>query len=198
MRSTDYALLQADATLLKLKESGAILDLAAPDSVALAEAIEGPAEAAGLAFERDCESSRGLDQILRADAGGADALPLLQFALQNLFEAREVRDGTPTLTMVAYRALGGIEGAIAAEAERTVSALPQEAQAQLPRLLRQLVGVGRRRTDAGATLRDMPLVEAELAARPRGKGIDRSARCGARPGARCRRRGRHAPRPAGA
>jgi WD40 repeat protein len=166
LRSTDYALMQAEPGLLKLKEDGATLDLAPPDSVAIAEAIDGPAEAAGLAFERDAENGRGLDQMLRAEAGGADALPLLQFTLQNLFEAREEKDGTPTLTLAAYRALGGIEGAIAAEAERTVSALSPEAQAQLPWLLRQLVGVSGHRQDAPATLRDMALDADELARRP--------------------------------
>lgn len=163
MRSSDYTLLQADPTLLKLKEDGATLDLVPPDSVALAEVIRGPVEAAGLAFERDPTTRRTLDDILRSDAGGADALPLLQFTLQHLFEGRLVRDDVPTLTLDSYRALGGIEGAIAAEAERAVSALPGKAQERLPWLLRNLVGAGSRRTDATATLRDMVLVDSELA-----------------------------------
>ena len=171
LRSTEYALLQGNPVLMKLKEDGASLDLTAPDPVALAEAICAPAEAAGLVFERDASSGQGLDQILRADAGGADALPLLQFTLQHLFEAREDRAGTPTLTLDAYRRLGGIEGAIAAEAERAVSGLPELTQGQLPWLLRQLVRTGRRRGDSAVVLSEMTLDEAELAARPGARSL---------------------------
>jgi tetratricopeptide (TPR) repeat protein len=166
LRSTEYALLQGNPVLLKLKEDGASLDLTAPDPVALAEAICAPAEAAGLAFERDKISGQSLDQILRIDASGADALPLLQFTLQHLFEAREDRAGTPTLTLDAYRKLGGIEGAIAAEAERAVSGLPDQTQGQLPWLLRQLVRTGRGKGESAVVLNEMTLDEAALAARP--------------------------------
>ena len=162
LRSTEYGLLQADPRLLKLKEAGATLDLGPPDDVAIDQVIRGPAEAAGLVYERDTRSRQGLDDVLRADTAGADALPLLQFTLQRLFEER--RD--LTLTFDAYRALGGLEGAIAAEAERVVGALSPAAQGELPWLLRQLVGVGRLKGDSGVVLRDMALDDAELAAHP--------------------------------
>lgn len=165
MRSTEYAPLQANAGLLKLKEDGATLDIALPDARALADAIRCPAEAAGLAFERDAATGRGLDEILLADAGGADALPLLQFTLQRLFEGRQERNGAPTLLLDSYRALGGIEGAIAAEAERAVTALPAEAQGQLPWLLRHLVTAGKP-GGASLVLHEMILENADLAARP--------------------------------
>lgn len=165
MRSTEYAPLQANATLLKLKEDGATLDIALPDARALADAIRCPAEAAGLAFERDKATGRGLDEILLADAGGADALPLLQFTLQRLFEGRRDRDDVPTLMLETYRALGGIEGAIAAEAERAVSVLGAEAQGQLPWLLRHLVTASKP-GGASLVLHEMDFEDADLAARP--------------------------------
>lgn len=165
MRSTEYAPLQAIAGLLKLKEDGATLDIALPDTRALSDAIRCPAEAAGLAFERDTVTGRRLDEILLADAGGADALPLLQFTLQRLFEGRQERNGAPTLLLESYRALGGIEGAIAAEAERAVSALSAEAQGQLPWLLRHLVTAGKP-GGAGLTLHEMMLDDPDLAAHP--------------------------------
>lgn len=165
MRSTEYAPLQANAGLLKLKEDGATLDIALPDARALADAIRGPAEAAGLAFERDAAGGQRLDEILLADAGGADALPLLQFTLQRLFEGRQERDGVPTLLVETYRSLGGIEGAIAAEAERAVSALPAQAQEQLPWLLRHLVTAGKP-GGASLVLHEMEFADADLTARP--------------------------------
>lgn len=165
LRTTEYGFLQANQTLLHLKDDGASLDLTPPDQVNLAEVIRGPADAAGLAFERDTASGRGLDEILRTDVGGADALPLLQFTLEHLYEKREVREGIPTLTLSAYRALGGIEGAIAAEAERTVSTLPQASQAQLPWLLRHLVGAPPQGAN-GLVLREMTLADADLVAHP--------------------------------
>ncbi len=167
LRSSEYALLQADPIWLKLKEEGATLDLVPPDQVAIAEAIRGPAEAAGLVYEYDAQSERHLDETLRADTARADALPLLQFTMQRLFEERRDR----TLTFDAYRALGGIEGAIAAEAERAVGALPQDAQDQLPWLLRHLVGVGRRRNDAGFALREMMLDDKVLLERPAAEAL---------------------------
>ena len=165
LRSAEYGHVQADPALLRLKDEGATLDLAPPDTISIAEAIRGPAEAAGLAFDLDDEG-RGLDDVLLAHASGADALPPLQFTLEHLYLKRQDRNGTPTLAFESYRALGGLGGAIAAEAERAVASLPIEAQDELPWLLRQLVGVSRRRTDAGATLRDMALDETELGARP--------------------------------
>ena len=46
------------------------------------------------------------------------------------------------LTCEAYRALGGMEGALANHAEATLAALPPEVQSALPALLRGLVTAG--------------------------------------------------------
>src|SRR5262249_17815363 len=62
----------------------------------------------------------------------------LQFTLRRLYEQREELGGKATLKHAAYDALGGLEGAIAAEAERAVAALPTESLDALPRLLRHL------------------------------------------------------------
>ena len=62
----------------------------------------------------------------------------MQFTLNELFRRRDGR----TLTCEAYRALGGLEGALANHAEATLAALPPEVQAALPALLRALVTAG--------------------------------------------------------
>ena len=64
-------------------------------------------------------------------------MPLLQFTLNELFRRRNGR----TLTCEAYRALGGMEGALANHAEATLAALPTEVQVALPAFLRALVTV---------------------------------------------------------
>ncbi len=120
-----------------LKETGASLDLGPPGPAELAEIVRAPAAAAGLVFETDPEKG-DLDERLLADAKTADSLPLLQFTLRQLYERRVETAGEVRLTHAAYDELGGLAGAIAAEAERAVSSLPPEAVAALPRLLRRL------------------------------------------------------------
>ena len=99
--------------------------------------MRAPARAAGLAYETD-PAKGALDDRILADAASPDSLPLLQFALQQLYERRVERGEATLLTHEAYDALGGLAGAIAAEAERAVASLRPEALAALPKLLRRL------------------------------------------------------------
>jgi tetratricopeptide (TPR) repeat protein len=137
LRADVYELLLKQPTLKSLKEAGASLDLGPPGPAELAEIVRAPAAAAGLVFETDAEKGE-LGERLLADANTADSLPLLQFTLRQLYERREEIAGKTRLTHKAYEALGGLEGAIAAEAERAVSGLKPQAVATLPRLLRRL------------------------------------------------------------
>src|SRR5262245_33638282 len=125
--------------LKQLKDDGSSYDLAPPDAAALAEIVRAPATAAGLVYETDTKTGERLDERLLADAERADLLPLLQFTLNQLFEARERRDHGGQLTFAAYRALGGLEGAVEKEAEAAFARLGATEQARLPRLLRELV-----------------------------------------------------------
>ena len=174
LRADLYEPLLKEPLLKALKESGASLDLGPPGAAELAEIVRGPAAAAGLAFEPDAGKG-ALDERLLADAKTADSLPLLQFTLRRLFEERVDAAGKATLTHAAYDALGGLHGAIAAEAERAVAGLAAASLDALPRLLRRLAEPAREASTL--TLRDAPraevtadaaeaaLVEALLAAR---------------------------------
>ena len=115
-------------------ERGARLDLAPPGPVEIAEMVREPAKAAGLCYETRPDGT--LDEILIEAARGRDALPLLQFTLEELFLRR---DTAGQMTKAAYAALGGLEGAIGRQAEQAFGPLPAEAKARLPRLLRALV-----------------------------------------------------------
>ena len=111
---------------------------------------------------------------------------MLQFTLSQLYERRTEADGTTRLTHSAYEALGGLQGAIAAEAERAVSTLPPGTLDALPRLLRQLAEPAHdgktltlrevAQTDAVADQAEAALVSALLGARILVAGQDAAAR----------------------
>jgi eukaryotic-like serine/threonine-protein kinase len=152
LRADLYELLLKQPALKGLKENGACLDLGPPGPAELAEIVRAPAVAAGLMFETDAKRGE-LGERLLVDAKTADSLPLLQFTLRQLYERREEIGCETRLTHAAYDELGGLAGAIAAEAERAVSGLPPAAVATLPRLLRRLAEPAR--DGKALTLRDV-------------------------------------------
>jgi tetratricopeptide (TPR) repeat protein len=158
LRADFYDLLIKDPVLKSLKEAGASLDLGPPGLAELADIVRAPAQAAGLTFESD-PAKGALDERLLTDAKTADSLPLLQFTLQQLYEQRAETKGETQLTHKAYDALGGLQGAIAVEAERAMSGLGSDAVATLPRLLRRLAEPARDGTTL--TLREVLTSEAE-------------------------------------
>jgi class 3 adenylate cyclase/WD40 repeat protein len=96
-------------------------------------AIVRPAERAGLAFEP------GLLAEMVADvANEPGALPLLQYALTELYERRE----GGVLTRDTYRAIGGVSGALAGRAEEIYSGLTDAAQEATRQLFLRLVTLG--------------------------------------------------------
>jgi len=96
-------------------------------------AIAGPAEGVGARFEP------GLLSELVADVGSEPgALPLLQYALTELYERRE----GSTLTADAYRTIGGISGALAGRAEEIFGGLGESAQDAARQLFLRLVTPG--------------------------------------------------------
>ncbi len=174
LRADLYELLLKQPVLKALKEAGSSLDLGPPGPAELAEIVRAPAAAAGLVFEDSAEEGE-LDERLLADAKSPDSLPLLQFTLRQLYERRVEANGETLMTHAAYEALGGLQGAIAAEAERAVSSLPPGTLAALPLLLRQLAEPARDgktltlrevgRSGVTATPAEAALVQALLNAR---------------------------------
>ena len=99
----------------------------------LGRAIRGPAEQAGVALEA------GLDARIVADVleqpGG---LPLLQYALTELFERREGR----RLTAAAYESIGGVPGALGRRAAEVYARLDPAAQPMARQIFLRLVTLG--------------------------------------------------------
>jgi WD40 repeat protein/DNA-binding SARP family transcriptional activator len=149
LRADFYQHLPAHPSFADLASSNQFL-VTPMDEVGLAEAIEGPARAAGLVTDP------GLTQtVLRDVARRPGALPLLGHALLELWEHR--RDGR--LTLESYLATGGVEGAVAHRAEQVYGGLSSEEQAVARRVLLRLTQPGegtadtRRRTSLTELIR---------------------------------------------
>ncbi len=132
LRSDHYASLQNQPVLLALKRSGVVYDLPPPGKAEIGEIVRGPTWAAGLLLEE--KETRSLAAELAAATPSADALPLLQMSLSRLFDERREN----LLTLDAFDAMGGVEGAIAAHAQGVFARLGQKARHELPSLIEEL------------------------------------------------------------
>ncbi|WP_292430722.1 AAA family ATPase [Mesorhizobium sp.] len=142
-----------------LKDGLGSYELLPPTNPEIAQIIREPARAAGLRFEERADLGR-LDDVLQ-DAAAADpgSLPLLEFVLDALYEVGRERR---ILTFAAYRALGGLEGAIARRADEVVDALPPDIQEALPAVLRALTTV----RPGDETVTASPVLLSEVAGTP--------------------------------
>ncbi len=102
-----------------------------PEELSLA--ILGPARRAGLKLET------GLVETIVSEVGDQPgALPLLQYALTELYERRKKN----TLTLAAYRESGGVLGALARRAEELFSELEPDQQQAAQQIFLRLVTLG--------------------------------------------------------
>jgi len=121
LRNDFYQQFAANPELQILKERGTQYDLPHLGEIELADIIRRPAEAAGLNFEI-AEDGRRLDDIIfDAARTQRDSLPLLEFALEQLYRERNI--ARRELTLAAYNAMGGLVGAIASRAESLLQQL---------------------------------------------------------------------------
>ena len=136
-RNDFYPLVVEQPSLMAGKAHGAHYDLTPPNRHELQQIIRMPAITANLKFSQDPHTKTPLDEILCADtANNPDALPMLQYTLQELYLQRS---GNNELLHSIYTKLGGIEGAIGKKAEDVFIALSNEQQQQLKSVLSQLV-----------------------------------------------------------
>ncbi len=141
LRSDFYQAVCKLPKLVALKEGDGQYDLMAPTASEMGQMIRLPTRAAGLRFEEDPKSSERLDDMLRdAAAEHPEVLPLLQFTLEELYQQR-TEDGM--LTLATYRDLGGVEGSLAKRAEKVFKDLPDDVEAELPKVLNALVSIER-------------------------------------------------------
>ena len=140
LRADYYQYCAGYPALMDLKE-GRHLDVCVPQAWELAALLRLSARASDLVFECGPDG-RGLDDVLLEHARrNPQALPLLSYVLEQLWEQRD--RATNTLKFADYEALGGFEGAIAAKAQATfdtfAAACPADPAAALADLLDLLV-----------------------------------------------------------
>ncbi len=139
LRTDFYPLAQLSETFLRLKGNDGGYDLVAPGPDALQRIIAEPARLAGVQFERNERAGQSLDQAILRDAiGQPDALPLLEYALDQLFKETSA---TRQLTFAVYEKMGGVEGALGKKAEAEFIRLPSGVQAVFGSVMNALVTV---------------------------------------------------------
>ena len=99
----------------------------------LERAIAGPARRSGVDLEPGL-----LAEMLLETSDQPGGLPLLQYALTELFERRE----GSTLTLGAYRAIGGVSGALAGRAEELYGVSNEEAREATRQLFLRILTLG--------------------------------------------------------
>jgi serine/threonine protein kinase/formylglycine-generating enzyme required for sulfatase activity len=118
------------------------------------EAVIGPAAATGLRFE----SEAVVDALVEHTAEGGHGLPLLQFALAELWEARDREHHF--ITAQALAVIGGVAGALARHADIVLTQLLPAERAAARRILTRLVTV----EGTSASLSEAELVRADASA----------------------------------
>ena len=126
----DRPLMHPDFSELMRQHTEVVVPLTTDE---LARAIAGPAERVGARLEPGLVTDIVAD--IKEQPG---ALPLLQYALTELFERREGR----LLTKTAYRAIGGVMGALGRRAEEVYAALDPPSQDAARQLFLRLVTLG--------------------------------------------------------
>jgi hypothetical protein len=106
----------------------------------LQDAIVKPAERQGYRFGEGL-----LTLILKDVAEEPNSLPLLEFALTELWERRDTTNHV--LSAAAYTAMGGLKGALDRRAEAEYSKLPAPEQAWAKKICLELVRLGRDEKD---------------------------------------------------
>lgn len=132
MRADFFDRLSSYPPLARLFEDENLLIVTEMQPDSLRRSIEGPAEAVGLIYDHGL-----VDTIMEDVRRGAGALPLMQYALKQLYAKREGL----RLSKAAYAAMCGVRGALAEHAESLYNALPPAMQSTARRLLLRLVEV---------------------------------------------------------
>ncbi len=98
------------------------------------QAITGPAQATGVAFESECL----VDTLVESTSAAEGGLPLLQFALAELWEARDPAAGA-AITAAALEKIGGVAGALARHADEVILGMTAVQRSAARRVLFGLV-----------------------------------------------------------
>ncbi|MBL8969331.1 MAG: protein kinase, partial [Myxococcales bacterium] len=126
------------------------------------DAIVGPARVKGVSFENEAL----VDELVHAGSRGS--LPLLQFALAELWETRD--PAALMITTAELRKIGGVTGALARHGDAAIAELIPEQRVAARRVLMRLVSVD----DTRAVRTEEELVAGSAPARAALKALVRS------------------------
>jgi serine/threonine protein kinase/DNA-binding SARP family transcriptional activator/WD40 repeat protein len=147
----------------QLLRSGMVA-VTAPTAEELTAAIVRPAAAVGVSFEDGL-----VDHILRDVQDQPGTLPLLQYALTELFAGRT----SDLLTIHGYRATGGVVGALGRRAEELYEALDVPAREAARQVFLRLVAVDDGRSDTRRRVRRSELMDLGIVSGTLEKVLDR-------------------------
>jgi ABC-type glycerol-3-phosphate transport system substrate-binding protein len=114
-----------------LRRGTEVITPMAPDE--LERAINGPAEGSGVRFEPGVVAEIVADVVDRSGA-----LPLLQYALTELFDRRR----GPVIDVALYREIGGVSGALVRRAEALFDALDPPSRDMTRQILLRMIAFG--------------------------------------------------------
>ncbi len=167
LRSDFMHRLESHPEIMALLRRSPPYTLLAPRGDELLDMIREPAAAAGLDFEeRDGVSLER--EILREAAANPESLPLLQYALQQLYDRRDGK----TLLWEVYKPSGrdgGLRASLVEVAEGAVGAAAADADAVFRRVMRELTSVG----EDGSATRRYAMLDGFPIASPERELIDR-------------------------
>ena len=130
VRSEFITRLEESEPILQVLNAGFHYHLGPVSPRALQDMIEQPAQATGYVFE-----SQVIDEILCESAQEPGSLPLVAYVLKQLFERRRER----TFTHDAYKAIGGVAGAIGTQADQVMAGLAADVRAAFDNVFIELV-----------------------------------------------------------
>jgi AAA ATPase domain len=135
----------------------------------LREIVTMPAARAGLKFGVDPKGKPLADILVEAAADARDALPLLEFVLERLYETEGAKG---TISYRAYDDMGGLEGAIGRWAQNSVSQLDQDA-ATGEAVDAVILALGRLDADSGSVTARTVLLTPEFVTAERERVIEK-------------------------
>jgi hypothetical protein len=144
----------ADSALASLLRAGTFV-LGPPGPAALADIVRSPAERAGLDLEDGLA-----DEILRDAGADPGALPLIAFCLEELYQRTTSEH---RFTLDAYRAMGGLRGAIGQRAGKLMAEFRDTEGAELDNALSHIFD-NLVRVDAGKAARQRAFRDELMAA----------------------------------
>jgi hypothetical protein len=136
VRSEFIARLEESEVVLQVLNSGYHYHLGPASSKMLQDMIDKPAQATGYEFEAGL-----IDDVLRDAAHEPGSLPLVAYALEQLFKGRQGK----RFTRDAYQQFGGVAGAISTKAEQVMKKLEERQKKTFDKVFAELVHIHRDR-----------------------------------------------------